>query len=276
VSEPTANWSNASRASAAYSDWASQNGDGSYELKFLVPDATAEQILAWARIEMSPDPHADRTLGDGYHVGSLYFDTADLAVFHRFGSHGRRKFRLRRYGSDSSVFLERKSKSGGLVRKRRVAVPESELTNLHHAEPEQPAWPGHWFHRRLIARRLGPKCQVTYDRIARVGLTPEGPIRLTVDRCVRCRSAADLSVPCLADGAAILAGQSIVEFKFRVALPALFKGLIHELSLSPNGVSKYRLSVEACGLNNGHKAATVAIGTVDAATAERDASLRFA
>jgi len=32
-------------------------------------------------------------------------------------------------------------------------------------------------------------------------------------------------------------------------MPALFKDLIREFSLTPSSVSKYRLSVEACGLN---------------------------
>jgi hypothetical protein len=237
------------------------NREGSYELKFLVADPLADAILARARASLAPDPHADHTIGDGYRVNSLYFDTAGLDVYHRFGSFGRRKFRLRRYGSEPRVFLERKSKTRGLVRKRRTAVPEAELSVLANGNAEQ-TWPGLWFHRRLTKRKLAPKTQISYERVARVGMSPEGSIRFTVDRHIRCRAAADVSVQCLPDGAEILTGQSIVEFKFRVALPALFKGLMHEFALTPSSVSKYRLSVETCGLNNGHKPALVAADAV--------------
>ena len=241
-----------------------QKSEGSSEVKFLLADSLADQILARVRASLAPDPHADHLLGDGYRVNSLYFDTASLDVYHRFGSFGRRKFRLRRYGSEPRVFLERKSKARGLVRKRRTAVCETELTALEAAKAD-PIWPGQWFHRRLVTRKLTPKTQLSYERIARVGMTPEGAIRFTVDRHIRCRAAAGLSVPCLVDGAAILTGQSIVEFKFRIAMPALFKNLIHEFAIAPGSVSKYRLSVEACGLNNGHRTEQVVADGADAA-----------
>jgi hypothetical protein len=266
---------------------------GSYELKFLLADSLADVILGLARTCLAPDPHADQTLGDGYRVNSLYFDTADLDVYHRFGSFGRRKYRLRRYGSESRVFLERKSKSCGLVTKRRTAIPESELVLLdtfHHGpyvrenaelirvdgSHVHSDWSGWWFHRRLAKRQLEPKAQISYERVARMGITPEGVIRFTVDRHIRCRAASGLAVPSLADGTAILAGQSIVEFKFRVAMPALFKNLIHEFSLSPSSVSKYRLSVEESGLNNGHKSSPVGIGARDVAAGALDESVRYA
>lgn len=259
MSEATAIGSGHKEAPAIVSASAVLKSEGSYELKFLLADSMADQILMRARAGLAPDPHADHALGDGYRVHSLYFDTTGLDVYHRIGFLGRRKFRLRRYGSEPRVFLERKSKSRGLVRKRRTVVPETELTVLADTNAEQ-TWPGLWFHRRLVTRKLAPKTHVSYERAARVGMTHEGSIRLTVDRHVRCRAAADLSVPCLADGAAILTGLSIVEFKFRVALPALFKGLIHEFALTPSSVSKYRLSVEACGLNNGHSTPPIVAG----------------
>ena len=233
--------------------------DRAYEVKFLLPDAMADRVLAWARLHLAIDPHADQSMGDGYRVNSLYFDTASFDVFHRRGSFRRRKYRVRRYGSESLVFLERKTKSSGVVRKRRTVVPESDLSKLtaladshtHETEGQvaaDPTWPGDWFHRKLIARRLMPRCHVGYDRVARVGMTPEGPIRLTVDRHVRCHAVAEMSVPRAVEGIRLLTEQSIVEFKFRVAMPGLFKGLIHELALTPSSMSKYRLSAAACGL----------------------------
>lgn len=219
--------------------------DTAYELKFLLADPVAQQVLAWARRHLAADPHADPARGDGYRVSSLYLDTPALDVFHRVGAHGRRKFRVRRYGSESRVFLERKSKSKGQVVKRRTAVPEVEVARLGSVETE-PAWPGHWYHRRMIARQLSPKCQIVYDRVARVGMTNEGPVRLTVDQHVRCHAVDDLEWVAEEDGPIVLPGQCILELKYRVVVPALFKQLIHEFSLVPASVSKYRLSMELC------------------------------
>jgi hypothetical protein len=40
----------------------------------------------------------------------------------------------------------------------------------------------------------------------------------------------------------------VCEFKFRTAMPALFRGLVADLGLVPAGVSKYRLCVQSAGL----------------------------
>jgi VTC domain len=272
-----------SQSTPVASDSPMRVNEGSYELKFLLPDGAADEILARARVHLAPDPHSDPALVDRYRITSLYFDTADLRVYHGLGSFNRRKFRLRRYGNEPRIFLERKSKSRGLVNKRRTPVPESELDFLKRVpSPElhdqasdsnlNMSWPGLWFQRRLARRQLLPKTQICYERTARVGMTPEGTIRLTVDRHIRCHPAADVSVPSLAGGVAALSSQSIVEFKFRVAMPALFKDLIHQLSLIPGSVSKYRLSVNACGFN-GHTGPLAAPGDV---SSNKDENVRSA
>ena len=47
---------------------------------------------------------------------------------------------------------------------------------------------------------------------------------------------------------ASLVGKTIVEFKFRVTMPAVFKRLAEEFGLSSEPVSKYRMSVGALGV----------------------------
>jgi hypothetical protein len=81
-------------------------------------------------------------------------------------------------------------------------------------------------------------------------MTPEGPIRLTVDRNLRCAAAEEIVFPAAEPVLPLLAGQSIVELKYRVAVPAVFKGLIRRFGLEPVGVSKYRRAVVAYGLVN--------------------------
>ncbi len=145
------------------------------------------------------------------------------------------------------MFLERKSKWGDRVAKRRVAVPEHELPHL--ACPVAPLdWPGDWFHGSLVQRQLLPACQIVYERAAFVGAGADGPMRLTLDRRARGVLSDAWGVNAFEDGVSLLAGEAILEFKFRSALPAPFKELVHGMRLRPSTVSKYRLCREAWGV----------------------------
>jgi hypothetical protein len=218
-----------------------------YELKFLLDEAQAREVEDWVRARLALDPHGDPELGGAYRSVSLYCDTPDLDVYRRSPSYKRRKFRVRRYGSMSWAFLERKSKWGDRVAKRRTAVPTEELARLAHPM-SLVDWPGHWFHLRLLARRLRPACRIEYVRTAYVGSSPEGPLRLTLDRKVRGLLTGEWRLDGLEGGLPLLTGKVILEFKFRSTLPLLFKGLVAELGLRPGTVSKYRLCREAWGV----------------------------
>src|SRR5262245_29283576 len=219
----------------------------SYELKFRVAPAQAQDVEAWARQHMALDPHADEALGNAYAIRSIYFDTPELDVFHQRPRYKRRKFRLRRYGTERGVFLERKAKSGDRVAKRRTLICDEELSRLRETVSEE-AWPGVWFHRRVLARRLVPRCVLSYERVAHVGMSLEGPIRLTLDRNVHCALTEDYDFHATTSSIPLLTHLVIVELKFRRALPALFKGLIQEMGLHPTPVSKYRAGIEGWGL----------------------------
>lgn len=219
---------------------------GAYELKFLIDDDRAEQIMAWAREHLDPDPHADPELGDRYHVNSLYLDTAQFDVFHRSNGFGRQKYRLRRYGTESLVWFEQKQKRKGIVRKRRVSVDENEIERRLISPPEAD-WIGQWFRHKLDQQGLRPICQVTYERFARVKATDEGPIRVTVDDHLTACIAAGWNVPSGSlNGVGLLEGQRILELKFRDVMPALFRRLIETERLAVTRFSKYRTSVEEC------------------------------
>lgn len=219
---------------------------GAYELKFLVEEDCACEIMDWARTHLAPDPHADSESSDGYRVNSLYLDTPKFDVFHRTGFCGRRKYRLRRYGSEPTVWLELKKKRKGRVRKRRVSVAEPDLHRLL-TQPDVHAWDGEWFRKRLDRQSLHPVCQVTYQRFVRIGTAADGPIRLTIDGTLRATAAADWQVPSNSlPGESLINGQRIVELKFCETLPTLFRGLIQDQQLQLTSFSKYRTSVEAC------------------------------
>ena len=230
-------------------------GDGegpAYELKFLLDESQGQEVEAWARPLLALDPHGDPALGGAYRTTSLYCDTPELDVYHRTPSYKRRKFRVRRYDAAAWVFLERKSKRGDRVAKRRIAVPDEDLSQLAHPMALL-GWPGHWFHRSLLLRRLQPACLIAYERTAYVGSGPHGPLRLTVDRRARgMLSSAWRPIP-FEGGMPLLTGQVILELKFRSAMPAMFKELVQDMRLNPGTVSKYRLCREALGEPSAHR-----------------------
>jgi hypothetical protein len=222
------------------------------ELKFRVPRAAGERIRAWARARLQPDPHGIGSFGDEYRTTTLYFDTRDFDVFNRRGSFGRSKYRIRRYDGEPTVFLERKMRQNGRLAKRRMQVPLSELGQ-----------PGTWFDRRLQLRGLGPVCQIVYDRLARVGTTPSGPIRLTVDAAARALPLTRLGFV-RANGTPLIDDEMIVEVKYPGLPPALFKQLVEDFRLTPARVSKYRLAVDALGLIREDAVAASAVSAGDA------------
>ena len=224
-----------------------ENRARAWEIKFLVNPALAEQIRGWARSRLMPDPNGQGAHRDGYQISSLYFDTDQLDVFHRRGSFGRGKYRIRRYGESDWVFLERKLRTRNQLTKRRSIVGLGDVEQLTETAPQHD-WAGYWFYRRLRLRQLGPVCQVTYGRTARVAMTQYGPIRLTLDSQL-CAKPADGPSFRAAGGTAFCGDHNILELKFRQAMPTLFKCLVEEFALSPKRLSKYRLGAVALELD---------------------------
>jgi hypothetical protein len=214
------------------------------ELKFLVDAILASQIRAWSRERLAADPNASGDCGDSYRVTSIYYDTPDLAIFHRRGWFRHSKFRIRRYGA-GVIFLERKLKIAGRVAKHRSALASDELVEIE-------SLPAHarWFAQKTAARRLRPVCQIDYHRTARVSMLPSGPIRLTLDEAVCAIRSDEPSFHHGAEGAR-LTDRVVLELKFRRELPVLFRELVGCFTLNPLPFSKYRTAVQMLGLAPG-------------------------
>lgn len=221
-----------------------------FELKFLLDDQHAGRVEDWARTHLALDPHGDASLGGAYHTTTLYFDTPELDVFHRTPSYGRRKFRARRYGMTSSVYLERKTKTGDRVSKRRVQLPCDDVALLANPMALE-TWPGQWFHQRLRLKNLQPAARIAYRRSAYVGACAEGPLRMTFDRELHGALTNDWRLLPGSDGLPLLARHVIVELKFLRALPQPFKDVVRDFRLNPTTVSKYRLCRDAWGAVSG-------------------------
>ena len=213
-----------------------------FEIKFIVDAQMGERIRAWARTFLNADPHGTGPFGDEYRTSTLYFDTTEGHVFHRRGSYGRAKYRIRRYGESNVAFLERKLRRPGMLVKRRTQVPIHELERWDEANASfLPS--GEWFRRRTETRALKAVCQVSYHRTARAIDTSTGSARLTLDQSLRVTpvSRAQFS----SDPGDVICSALILELKFKSHVPTIFKQLVEECHLSPQTASKYRLGMAA-------------------------------
>jgi VTC domain len=216
--------------------------DGSrpaFEMKFAVAPAVADELQVWAAAHLSHDPHSDPV--HGYLITSTYFDTPAFDVFRRTPGFDVNKYRARRYGTEATVHLEKKSKSDGRVWKCRGTMPLADLAQpLTH-------WPVSWFAADVSGLGLRPVCAVSYRRSAFIGDATSG-VRMTLDRAAFGLPTTTISLDPIAAGTPLLPELVVVELKFLAAMPALFKDAVERFQLRPTGVSKYRRCVRAAGL----------------------------
>lgn len=213
-----------------------------FEIKFVVDAQMGERIRAWARTFLDADPHGTGPFGDEYRTSTLYFDTAEGHVFHRWGSYGRAKYRIRRYGDSNVAFLERKLRRPGMLVKRRTQVALDELERSDEINASLLS-SGAWFHRRTETRALSAVCQVSYTRMARALDTSTGSARLTLDQSLRVAPVSRVQFS--SDAGEVVCSALILELKFKSHLPTIFKQLVEECHLSPQTASKYRLGMAA-------------------------------
>ena len=215
------------------------------ELKFLVDPDTGQRVREAVRSWLAPDPYASGPTLDEYFTTTLYFDTPEFDTYQRRRSYRRAKYRIRRYGQGSIVFLERKLRTADVLTKRRMTVHIDELDRLSSDSLDASAdWAGGWFHERLMMRRLAAVCQVSYRRTARIGMTDNGPVRLTVDDDLR-GTRIDTAAFVPGDAARPITDRTIVELKFMGPIPAVFRRVVETFALEQERVSKYRLGIEA-------------------------------
>lgn len=219
-----------------------------FELKYELSQDDVFRMKSWARRHLCPDPHGE----DGcYRVTSVYCDTPTFDIFHRTQGYRGGKLRLRRYGSAPFVFLERKVRKGDQVRKRRVEVAPEDLPKLasYMAGTMAPVeWAAGWFLDKALRKRVIPACRVGYRRTAFFGMAAGQNVRLTIDENLIGVPARDWDAQPLHEGLELLPGSALLELKFQVSIPELFRGLLPELPVQTGRISKFRRCVQLCGL----------------------------
>lgn len=149
------------------------------EEKYFLTPVQYEALLTPLRQHMHADEH------EQYTICSLYCDTPDWQLIRTSleKPYYKEKLRVRSYGTptpDGRVFVELKKKVGGIVYKRRIALPAARADAFLRGEvsvPGQIAREISWFQRMYGAQ---PRVLIAYDRTAFAGVMEPG-LRVTFD-----------------------------------------------------------------------------------------------
>lgn len=241
-----------------------------HELKYLIDEATFQQLFFSLRPILHADTHAVGSKLDGfthYRIRSLYFDDhSKSGIFDKLtGADPRHKYRIRIYNdSEQTIRLEKKMKWGRLTQKHSAPLSRSQVDRLLEGDaaslvdrmlkdPRREATQllpltGQFYAdiRNLLLR---PALLVDYDRLPLVW--PDGNVRITFDRFLSTgiyrqdlwdKDAAMLPV--------LDPGEVILEVKYDHFLPDFIRHLLPLAGASPLSISKYVQCAAFCRQEN--------------------------
>lgn len=210
-----------------------------YEKKYILSPWDYEAL--WERLapRMQPDEFFSST------VCSVYYDTDNFSLIRNSIDSPiyKEKLRLRSYnipGPDDTVFIELKEKFKGLVYKRRITMRELEAEEylagrISHPDDRQVTREIDWF---LKTNKVRPRVFIASEREAWVA-KEENELRITFDRDIRWRDR-ELSLRLGSHGENILTdGTVLMEIKMPESAPMWLARTLSELSIFPQGFSKY-------------------------------------
>lgn len=215
--------------------------DFRHEWKHEIGAADLIVVRQRMRAVARPDPHA---VDGRYLIRSLYFDNgSDQALREKLDGVSRReKFRIRYYNGDTSViYLEKKSKLGGLGSKQAAPLTAAEAQAIVEGRVEWMLDSGHPLVRELYSkmrvRGLRPRTIVDYIREPFV--YAPGNVRVTLDYNIRTGlGCTDLLNP---DCVTVPAGDApiILEVKWDDFLPDIIRDAVQLEGRRTSAFSKY-------------------------------------
>ncbi|WP_372726148.1 VTC domain-containing protein [Novipirellula sp.] len=212
-----------------------------YERTFVLDDVAAAALIESASRRM--DPPASNDVSDLFYDTENWHRPAKTKTKTKAKTIDKTIYRVRRIDHAWDVFLEQQRREKQTTKLRRSIVPSSELKRLELNVADK-TWEATWFHKNIIKRGLRRSLNVRFDRLAFNADSIEGPLRLTIDRNIRCQVFSDLVNPDQNPSTPI--PMHLVRMKYSVSLPAIFKSLIYEFALLPNPTSMYRECVLCC------------------------------
>lgn len=221
-----------------------------FELKYLIPATKALDIIADLEGQTLPDAHGGR---EGYHIGSLYYDSPDYDFFWDKieGLKFRRKIRIRVYPKDgfyenvSEAMVEIKQRMNKTVQKRRLLLPLQDAFDLcsgefsHSALDATDESVASEVQYLVQAMHLRPSCLIEYHRKAFVGRRYNPGLRITFDTQLKCRTK-DLQLSHTAVNRHFLPPDwCVMEVKVDEAVPDWVSSLLIRHNCELHRISKY-------------------------------------
>lgn len=221
------------------------------EVKYLIREVHAQEIIDYITTYMDPDPQ-----GRIYPVTSLYLDNAALRMYWSscMGETNRYKLRLRSYSNDESpqLFAEVKRRTNRVIQKSRVAIRSECVEALlagsgitHDMLIPPIATRGlndlHYFYSMMSSFQAKPCATVRYNREAYVGRNGES-IRITFDRDLSCLPSLNYSHDLWGPQAFWhdLHGMPVImEVKFTDQYPQWVQRMIQRFGLARSSMAKY-------------------------------------
>jgi len=230
------------------------------ELKFLLNTNQYLKLKQYFTDRgLTPDGFSSTAKKRQYYVSSLYLDSPDYQFYwdKLYGVKDRLKYRLRTYVRKptltTTIYWEIKRKYGDFFIKDRFSLPWSATQKfLHHSisltqlskQTTKPEILTH-FYSTVLKKSLKPSVLISYYR--EPWLDPFYPqLRLTFDYQIQAAPTQDLFYPYRYT--TVLPDQIIMEIKFSGDAPGYLTQLNQLFNLQRQSVSKYCLSLEACGI----------------------------
>jgi VTC domain-containing protein len=234
-----------------------QSHTGRIEIKYIVNEKLAAEVLRTARQYLRPD----RGLTEPQRVTSLYLDSPNFTFlqWHQQARRHRFKLRVRGYGdTPSCLFAEIKQRIGELGRKRRAEFSTDVLELvLGGGDGKVRASVGDRFPdltefiQKRHAFRAEPKVLVSCYRQSLREEGSSGETAVTIDHRIASRPASSWDLPRTTNGwqPIVLPGRdpsetAVVELKYSQEAPAWMKSLMIDLAPHRVGFSKYRAAVQ--------------------------------
>ena len=214
------------------------------EKKYLLTEQQYEALLRRIGGHLTPDAYGRST------VLSLYLDTPDHRIIRDSieAADYKEKLRLRSYGTasaDSPVFLELKKKFGGVVYKRREAMPLREALQYLSGgpAPKDTQIMHELDYAMQFYHQPAPAMFIAYERDAWF-VRDDEQIRITFDSNARYR-ATGLDLRAGSGGTALLPQDTVIlEVKTIGAMPLWLADALCDCRILPGSFSKYGAAYE--------------------------------
>ena len=207
------------------------------DTKFVTTVPMLRRLLAMAQDDYFVQVIGDERIAPYY---TVYFDTADCAMYqrHESGHTNRQKLRIRSYVNSGLNFLEVKTKNNhGRTKKKRVSIDSFDPVHPQHDilfRRQNEEFVGYdEFLRSCLHYDPTTLSEQLENRFDRITLVNKGKTeRLTIDLNLRFHNI-------VTDEVRLMDNVVIIELKRDGRVPSPILSLLKELRIKPHGFSKY-------------------------------------